>query len=148
MKVFFYSPFNDTGQDDGHTALLIRLLMASNTPGMGMKPHSVSGRWNENSLINISQDVPILVHLESVNLKCNKRRIPPNMTSFVCLFNSPRAMRSLRLPRSPRTTGVCGASHLTNGVTESRKITGYSLSSCDNILDKSRTSYCLSLIHI
>ena len=69
--------------------------MDSNTPAMGNMPHSASGRWNENSLLNISQDVPIHAHLESVNLKHNKRRFPPSMANFVCLFNGPRATSSL-----------------------------------------------------
>ena len=52
------------------------------------------------------------------------------MASFVCLFNSPRASSSLSLslPWSPWTTDVRGASHFTNGVTESRRLPAYSLS--------------------
>ena len=102
--------------------------MDSNTPAMGNMPHSASGRWNENSLLNISQDVPIHVHLESVNLKHNKRRFPPSMANFVCFSNELGAPSSPGQPWSPRTTDVRGASHHINGVTESRKITGYSLS--------------------
>ena len=50
------------------------------------------------------------------------------MTTFSCLFNAPGSLRSLRSQRPPRTTVARGASHVTHGVTESRKITGYSLS--------------------
>ena len=61
------------------------------------------------------------------------------MTTFSCLFNAPGSLRSLRSQRPPRTTVARGASHVTHGVTESRKITGYSLSSCNNLLDNSST---------
>ena len=61
------------------------------------------------------------------------------MTTFSCLFNAPGSLRSSRSQRPPRTTVARGASHVTHGVTEPRKITGYSLSSCNNLLDNSST---------
>mgnify|MGYP006936306155 CR=1 FL=1 len=81
-------------------------------------------------------------------LRHNKRRIPPIMTTFSCLFNAPGSLRSLRSLRPPRTTVARGASHVTHGVTESRKITGYSLSSCEDIMVKNRPSNCCCRLNI
>ena len=63
------------------------------------------------------------------------------MASFVCLFNGPRASSPLRSSRSPRTTDVREASHLSNGVAESRRLPAYSLSSWVNFPDNSSTIY-------
>ena len=123
---------SDLGPGDGQVFQPIWFLTATNRPTRRVKPHSVGGRWNENSLLNLSQDVPIHVQLKPVITRHNKRRVPPIMTTFACLFNAPGSSRSPRSQRPPRTTVARGASHLTNGVTEPRKITGYSLSNYDN----------------
>ena len=75
-------------------------------------------------------------------LRHNKRRIPPKMTNFACLFTATGPSRALRSERSPRTTAARGVSHFTHGVTGPRQIYGYSLSSCnDNGVDNFSTIY-------
>ena len=54
----------DLGPSDGQGLQLIWFLTAALAPTGRMKPHSVGGGWNENSLLNLLQDVPILVQLE------------------------------------------------------------------------------------
>ena len=61
-------------------------------------------------------------------LRHNKRRIPPKMTNFACLYTATGPSRALRTERSPRTTAARGVSHFTHGVTGPRQIYGYSLS--------------------
>ena len=55
---------SDLGPSDGQAFQLIWFLTAAITPTGRVKPHSVGGGWNENSLLNLLQDVPILVQLE------------------------------------------------------------------------------------
>ena len=54
----------DLGPSDGQGLQLIWFLTAALAPTGRVKPHSVGGGWNENSLLNLLQDVPILVQLE------------------------------------------------------------------------------------
>ena len=44
---------SDPGPGDGQAFQLIWFLTAANRPTRRAKPHSVGGRWNENSLLNL-----------------------------------------------------------------------------------------------
>ena len=67
---------SDLGPGDGQVFQPIWFLTAANRPTRGVKPHSVGGRWNEDSLLSLLQDVPTLVQSLSVKLSANTDFLP------------------------------------------------------------------------